>query len=333
MVKLHDFINGHWYSKKLTWFSALLWPISLVFSAIAKMRKRSQLKVLNGQPQVSVPIIVIGNISVGGVGKTPLVETIVRQLRKEGYRPGIVSRGYGGKSNVYPLDVEEHIDINACGDEPYMLQQSLNCPVVVSPVRVDAVQYMADKHPTVDVILSDDGLQHYKMFRDIEIVVIDASRSLGNKLTLPAGPLREPESRLNEVDYVIMNGGPTGFDHGYEMQIRVGDLVHLLTGKRIEANALKKRKVHAVAGIGNPERFFISLRELGYSIVEHAFPDHHSYVKEDFQFGEELPIIMTHKDTVKCLQFMTDDMYYLSIDADVDIAFWEKLFADLKALK
>ncbi len=327
---LHQFINRHWYAKHLTWFALLLWPISFIFKIISEVRKRKLLRQVNGQAQVDIPVVVVGNISVGGVGKTPLVETMVRRLAQEGYRPGIVSRGYGGASENYPVDVTAKTFPAECGDEPYMLHQILDCPVVVSPNRVEAVTYLKERHPEVDIVISDDGLQHYKMFRDIEISVVDASRGLGNGLTLPAGPLREPASRLKSVDYVIASGGGIDFQKAFVMQIKAISFVALMTKENLALGAFMHKKVHAVAGIGNPCRFYQMLRNLGCEVIEHSFPDHHQYVQSDFDFKEVLPIIMTSKDAVKCRGFMRETMHYLAIGVELDDVFWSDFYLKLK---
>ncbi len=246
------------------------------------------------------PVIVVGNISVGGTGKTPLVIALVEHFAKQGKRAGVISRGYKGEA-VYPYAVQATSNAKQCGDEPLLIYHRCGCPVVVDPDRVAAAKYLTT-HFEVDVIISDDGLQHYRLGRQCEIAVVDSARGLGNGYLLPAGPLRELPKRLAQVDFVVVNGESTAFSYSgaYTMQLVVGDLSPIGNTK---IAAPTKGKVHAVAAIGNPERFFTSLRAQGFDVIPHAFPDHYLYQRDDVIFEDNLPVIMTEKDWVKCREF------------------------------
>jgi len=294
-------VNG-WYSKA-SW-TRLLSPLSWLFSKIAKLRRNRVIPW-----QAPMPVIVVGNINVGGTGKTPLVAWLAEALEEKGYRPGIVSRGYGGKSHHYPLSVDSFSDTSEAGDEAVMLARKTNCPVVVDPDRCNAVRHLLEEFDC-DIVISDDGLQHYALGRTVEVVVVDAKRGLGNGLCLPAGPLREPPSRLAEVDIVMVNGAtelelPVPF---LRMGIKVNGLERLTDSSQAHGKP-ESTTVHGVAGIGHPERFFETLRQIGYEVIEHRFDDHHRFRLTDLMFGDSLPVIMTEKDAVKCRQLGTDQIH------------------------
>jgi|TARA_B110000211_G_scaffold206513_1_gene241570 subfamily B ATP-binding cassette protein MsbA len=304
-----------WYSK--TSWVQLLAPLSFIYKSIAAIRRK------RAKPwYASVPVVIVGNINVGGTGKSPLVAWLAKELKQLGFHPGIVSRGYGGRANVYPQEVTPTSDPNVVGDESVMLSIKTGCPLVVDPDRPAAVKHLVDIYGC-DVVLSDDGLQHYALGRDFEIVVIDASRGLGNGYCLPAGPLREAPSRLQEVDRVIVNGEdpidlPTDFSR---MTLNAIALVNVISGERIETNALPQT-VHALAGIGNPDRFFSSLREIGYTTIEHKFEDHHRFTLMDLSFGDATPVVMTEKDAIKCRllkpELVHEQFWYLEVEVSLD---------------
>ena len=306
-------LESGWYSNA-SWLH-MLRPLAWVFSNIAAYR-RNRITPW----KAPVPVIVVGNINVGGTGKTPLVAWIVSQLSAQGHKPGIVSRGYGGTGASYPLAVSGLTDPREAGDEAVLLARKTNCPVVVDPDRTAAVKKLLGENDC-DVVISDDGLQHYALGRDVEIAVIDGERGLGNGLCLPAGPLREPPSRLSEVDMVIVNGGNAlDIDVPFvSMKVVVNDVKPLMDDGPSEPSG---QTVHGVAGIGNPARFFETLRDLGYEVIEHDFDDHHRFTLEDLSFGDSLPVIMTEKDAVKCRQLRTDqihqDFWYLDISVEPD---------------
>ncbi len=268
---------------------------------------------------MTVPIIVVGNITVGGVGKTPLVIALVKRFQEKGLRVGVVSRGYRSTLKNFPHLIEENDAASVVGDEPLLIFKHTNAPVVIAPNRMDAVNYLVEHH-SCQLIISDDGLQHYAMERAIEIAVIDGIRGLGNGLRLPAGPLREGKKRLNTVDFVVMNGQLR--DGAYRMALNPG-VIQSLNNK---ASFEHTKTVAAVAGIGHPQRFFNTLTELGIAYRPYVFPDHHRFVADDLTMPEEC-IIMTEKDAVKCVSFATASMYYLPVEAVLDDAFWHALFA------
>ena len=302
-----------WYSESSLLF--LLFPLALAYERIVKLRRRM---LEANQVRTRVPVVIVGNINVGGTGKTPLVLWIVEQLKKHGFTPGVVSRGYGGTSKQYPIEVSSSSDPALAGDEPVMLSRRLGVPVVVDPDRVRAVEYLDDNFDC-NVVVSDDGLQHYQLYRDIEICVIDGRRGLGNGHCLPAGPLREPTERLKEVDFIVTKGDLSQkIDvNSTAMQMKSIDLVNISTGRRILTKDLPFASIHAVAGIANPTPFFNTLRELGFEVVEHAFADHHRFRAEDLYFEDKLPVVMTEKDAVKCerLDSHNASHWYLEVSA------------------
>ncbi|MBL4680080.1 MAG: tetraacyldisaccharide 4'-kinase [Pseudomonadales bacterium] len=305
-----------WYSNR-NWVK-LLAPVSYLYSVIAAFRRKN-IKVW----QAPVPVIVVGNINVGGTGKSPLVAWLASQLILKGYKPGIVSRGYLGRAETYPLEVTALTDPIEAGDEAVMLARKTDCPVVVDPKRINAVKLLLDVYDC-DIVISDDGLQHYALGRDVEIAVVDATRGLGNGFCLPAGPLREPPSRLKEVDFVIVNGKNTiQLPCQYRSMNLISQGLIRLTNDKAVFDSLSNNTIHAVAGIGNPVRFFDTLRSEGYEVIEHAFDDHHRFDLTDISFGDSLPVVMTEKDAIKCRLLSTslihDDFWYLRVDVDLDL--------------
>ena len=316
-----------WYKKSL-WLYLLL-PFSLIFSYITNRRRRKFVKSKKLNHKTSIPLIVVGNLTIGGTGKTPLVAYIASELAKKGYKPGLVSRGYGGKFRE-TLPVTSDTPVRQTGDEAQILSK-LNLPFYIDKNRVRAVKILEENHDC-DVIISDDGLQHYNMNRDIEIVVIDGKRRFGNNLTFPAGPLRETKTRLNSVDFIVNNSGPTQ-ENEYLMNVSPAKFVHLKSGKSYPIKKWPMHKqVHAVAGLGNPGRFFDLLARLGFEIIRHPFPDHHNFDESDIFYLDHLPIIMTEKDASKCRQFDNNKIWYLTIEADVSDRFIEELDTKLKSL-
>ncbi len=325
-------LTKSWYEQQ-GWTQALK-PLAKIFAwQVAKRRsayQQGKYKIW----QAPVPVLVVGNICVGGVGKTPLVAALCELLLEHGWRPAIVSRGYGGKATKYPYQVTSSSVARECGDEPLLLYQRTECPVVVDPNRVSAVQHLL-ANTDCNLIISDDGLQHYALGRDIEIAVIDGARGLGNGLMIPAGPLREPKDRLNEVDFIIINGlGFVTEQPCLGMSLKADQLVNIITGKVMPVDALINSSfVHAVAGIGNPKRFFESLKQLGYTLECHEFNDHHSFVAKDIWFEDDRPVIMTEKDAVKCNVFAGQNCWYLKVSAQLETGFNTQLLERLEALK
>lgn len=297
-------------------------PLSWLYAAIVTTRRHCYQAGLLKQTQFPVPVIVVGNVTLGGTGKTPIVIWLARYLKSKGFKPGIVSRGYGSQARLYPLRLTPNADPTYVGDEPYLIYQRTQCPTVVDPNRVQAVQTLLQNDP-VDLIIADDGLQHYALGRTVEIAVIDGERRLGNGYCLPAGPLREPKSRLQQVDMVVCHGNEPELNE-WQMQLQPQDLLQPIgDGEPTPLSRFVGKQVHAVAGIGNPDRFFKSLRQAGLEVIPHVFPDHHRYTENDLQFQEKLPMIMTEKDAVKCHHFQFRQAWYLPVDAVLPEAFGE----------
>ncbi|MEQ9842723.1 tetraacyldisaccharide 4'-kinase [Pectobacterium brasiliense] len=293
----------------------LLLPFSWLYGLITFLIRQSYRWGWRKSWRSSVPVVVVGNLTAGGNGKTPVVIWLVEQLQRRGYRVGVVSRGYGGKAERYPLLLDESVTTAQAGDEPVLIFQRTGAPVAVAPRRRDAVSALLAQH-TLDVVITDDGLQHYALERDIELVVIDGMRRFGNGWWLPAGPMRERESRLASVDAVIVNGGtPRANEIG--MTLTAGMAVNLLSGESRPLNQL--HDVVAMAGIGHPPRFFATLCDAGVSIArEVAFADHQSYQPEQLNSLTQdatQPLLMTEKDAVKCKAFAQDNWWYLPVDA------------------
>ncbi|MFL2722206.1 MAG: lipid A export permease/ATP-binding protein MsbA [Gammaproteobacteria bacterium] len=315
-----SFVVDSWYNKSIWLY--LLYPFSLLFSYLTSRRRRKFLKYKNKSYKSEIPIIVVGNLTIGGTGKTPLVKYIATELINRGYKPGIVSRGYGGKFKE-TLKVDENTSVKETGDEAQILSK-LNIPFYIDKNRVRAVDKINKNHDC-DVIISDDGLQHYKMKRNIEIAVIDGKRRFGNNLTFPAGPLRESIKRLDSVDFIVNNTGPTE-EKEFLMNISPSEFVHLKSGKSYKIDEWPMHnQVHAVAGLGNPGRFFDLLGKLGFDIIRHPFPDHHNFLSSDIFYLDHLPIVMTEKDASKCKDFDNNKIWYLKIDADVNNKFIDQL--------
>jgi tetraacyldisaccharide 4'-kinase len=279
------------------------------------------------QHKIPMPVIVVGNISVGGTGKTPCVIWLVKQLKQAGYRPGIISRGYGSQAKSYPQNVTPTSDPILVGDEPVIISRHTQCPMAISPNRVEAAKYLL-QHYDCNIIIADDGLQHTALGRDIEIVVVDSERLFGNGLCLPAGPLREPLSRLNKVDFIVQNGGESA---EFNMTLTQGAAVNLRDPSRTKSLAdFSSQTVHAVAGIGNPERFFKQLSALGLTIHNHPFSDHHNFQQQDLAFGDDTTILMTEKDAVKCQTFATENMWFIPIEATISGKLEQQIFTLLE---
>lgn len=311
----------------------VLVPIGWLFTLIARWRRRLWQRRYQGT-RFAVPVVVIGNISVGGTGKTPLLIALAERLRARGRRPGIVSRGYGGAAGRAPLLVTPAHGADEVGDEPCLLARATGCPVVVCPDRRAAVLWLL-AHSDCDLVLSDDGLQHYRLHRDFEIAVVDGTRGLGNGRCLPAGPLREPPSRLDQVDAVVVNGGDYRAQRAcYPMQLHPQGFRHLASGRRLAVDAFLAEQqraacgvphVHAVAGIGNPERLRATLAELGFAVDLHPRPDHHVFGPADLIFSDALPVVITAKDAVKCEAIANERIWVLEVVAELADAGWEQL--------
>ena len=309
----------HWYRRgALAW---LLWPASLLFRFLVFCRKLLyQARVLPSR-HPGIPVIVIGNLVAGGSGKTPLVLWIAQFLKSRGRSPAIVSRGYGARLQA-PREATIASEAAEVGDEPVLLARRSGCPVWVGPDRCRTIEALRAQHPEVDVLILDDGLQHYRLRRDLEIAVVDA-RGFGNGFLLPAGPLREPASRLASVDAVVSNGSAV---KGFAMQLE-GETLHRMTDarERQSVRAFAGQKVHAVAGIGHPNRFFLHLARLGAKPIPHPFPDHHPFRARDLEFGDEAPVLLTEKDAVKLRHAARSNWWVLPVTARLDPAFGDWL--------
>ncbi len=318
----------------------LLLPLSAIFAVVAALRRTGYRLGWLRAWQAPVPVIVVGNISVGGTGKTPLTLALVEHLRRQGWRPGIVSRGYGGQGASYPQIVRADSDAAEVGDEPLLLARRAQVTVVIDPLRVRGVQHLL-ANSDCNLVLCDDGLQHYALARTVEIAVVDGQRGLGSGWPLPAGPLRESAARLGSVDLVVVNGAwraagsmlasaatmslaPAAWqpvsgaaaDSATEPPVASAGTPMLLP---------TSGPIHAVAGIGHPPRFFAMLAEQGFQPIPHAFPDHHAYTADDLQFSPPAPVVMTEKDAVKCAGIAPANSWYVPVQAILPDSFWQAL--------
>jgi tetraacyldisaccharide 4'-kinase len=315
--------NVVWYQKNV--LAYLLLPLSLLYWVIISIRRILYKIHFFKTHRLPCPVIVVGNITVGGTGKTPVVIALVNECKKRGLRPGVISRGYGRKSSSPVEWVTAESDPRLTGDEPVIIARATGVPMVVGKSRVAAASALLAK-ASCDVIISDDGLQHYALARDIEIAVIDGTRRFGNGFCLPAGPLREMPSRLNRVDFVINNSGSPKSNE-YLMQVVMDEVVLLNDETQVLSwSALSQKKVVAIAGIGNPARFFDALRKKGVVFTARTFPDHHDYQKSDFDFLNDEVVIMTEKDAVKCSAFSDRRFYVARGHVDIDPQFFENVF-------
>ncbi len=273
----------------------LLEPLyALVADGLAQRRKA-------GATRLPVPVIVVGNVAVGGTGKTPVTLALIEMLQQLGARPGVLSRGYGG-AGPFPLLVTPETPARQAGDEPALIARRAGVPVCVAPSRVAAGRALLAAHPELDVLLCDDGLQHYALARDLEVCVVDGARGHGNGHRLPAGPLREPPARMAQCALVLVNGAEAG---GYGSQALRFDLLadqalELHTGEHRALSAFAGQTVEALAGIGNPQRFFELLSARGIAVRAHPFADHHDFTLQDLAIAGDAPLLMTEKDAVKC---------------------------------
>lgn len=316
--RIQSSVISMWYGSRGVLFY-LLWPLQWLYRLVLWVKKALYRLGIFSVYRASVPVIVVGNVTVGGVGKTPLVGAVVKKLQDAGRNPGVVARGYGGAAESWPQVVEAVSDPFMVGDEPVMLAQQLGCPVVVAPKRAHAVAVC--EQMGCDVIVADDGLGHMAMGRDYEIAVVDGRRRFGNGQCLPAGPLREPLFRLRQVDSVIYRDPLSELHPNFRCE--PDKFVSLADSSDEELlSCFDGSKVHAVAGIGDNERFFSSLRSLGCEVIVHSFPDHHRYSADDIIFADSLPVVMTEKDAVKCRDFCGDGYWFLSMRVIVADSFF-----------
>ncbi len=312
-----------WYGDQaVPWMMRVL---SVLYAGVIALRRGLYRRGWLRTSRVEVPVVVIGNLAAGGAGKTPLTLAVVERLRQAGWRPGVASRGYGRDDAKRARWVQPDTRPEAGGDEPVLIARRLPVPVRVDRDRAAAARALAEAG--CDIVVCDDGLQHYRLGRDVEIEVIDGSRRYGNGLMMPAGPLREPAERARSCDFRVVNLGQaasrdeTGFGE-WPMRLQARSAVPLPGGRPVPLSAFAGRRVHAVAGIGHPQRFFDMLRGLEIGVVPHAFGDHHAFTAEDLQFGNDLPVLMTEKDAVKCAPFADERCYAIPVDAELPAAFW-----------
>ncbi|MFJ5447220.1 tetraacyldisaccharide 4'-kinase [Methylobacillus methanolivorans] len=322
-------LERQWYEH--TPWQIVLRPFAWLFYILTVLRRLAYRLRLFKSLKLPVPVIIVGNINVGGTGKTPFVIWLVQQLRQNGWYPGIISRGYGGNV-IHTHQVTKDSLPQQVGDEPVLLVQRTGLPLYVGRKRTRAARHLLRDYPECNLIISDDGLQHYALERDMEIVIIDGERIFGNGQLLPAGPLRETSARLEEVDAVVFNSGAPAAG-GYLMHLVPDHLRNLCAPEeRMELSELIGKRVHAVAGIGNPHRFFSQLEQLGLVVEAHPFPDHHAYSADDFKFAKDDIVLMTEKDAVKCTAFARDNWWFMPITAEIDRALAEKILARLTRL-
>ncbi|HEY3300662.1 MAG TPA: tetraacyldisaccharide 4'-kinase [Methylophilaceae bacterium] len=327
-------IEQQWY--RLGLWHVLLIPLSWVYQFLSKLRRIAYQYGILKSYKLPVPVTVVGNITAGGTGKTPLVIWIALALKQAGYAPAIISRGYGGsEQNICAVNIDG--DPSVVGDEPILLAKHSHCPVWVGRDRVAVGQALLKAHPECNVIVSDDGLQHYRLQRDVEVAVVDSMRGFGNGYRLPAGSLRESTARLAEVDAVIKNGNigldlPINVATTFVMQLQTVQFYQLSQPQnRGDASDFVHKKIHAIAGIGNPERFFQTLRGLGLSFDRHVFADHHAFQAQDLQIADADIILMTEKDAVKCKPFANQSCWVLPVVAQLEQTFLPYLLARLNS--
>ena len=323
-------VDRLWYGKSRPLWP--LYPLTWLYRVIAEHRRRAAWQAM--QAPIPVPVIVVGNITAGGTGKSPLTAMLAQLLKRKGWRPVILTRGYGGKSDHYPLQVLPDTRAAEAGDEPVMLSAQAGCPVVVDPKRRRGALW-ALENSLGDILLCDDGLQHYQLPRDIELAVFDGQRGLGNGALIPVGPLREPPQRLESVDFVITNGGwlsDLEHEQQYTMTLVPTGIRHLATGRILPVDDINGKNVLAVAGIGNPARFFDTLRSLGAQVAERAFPDHHRFTADDLECDPDQWLVMTAKDAVKCREMAPENAWVLEVEAQLPVEFSDAFEAAVSAV-
>ena len=318
----HSWLHRAWYGGH-GWYRVLL-PLSGIYWLLLSLRRSFYRAGLMRSRRVKAPVIVVGNITAGGTGKTPVTVWLAKSLADRGFSPGIVSRGYGGSKSGASMRVDAHSDPAVVGDEPVLVAMRTGHPVVVDADRARGVSMLITDG--ADLVIADDGLQHYALGRDYEICVVDGARGLGNGMLLPAGPLREPADRLETVDQVLVNGRPrdagvaksTGLQNAIEFRLVAAEACRLNGSLNRPIERFAGTTVHAVAAIGNPDRFFDTLRGHGIQVIEHAYPDHAPLRPEQLDFRDNFDILMTEKDAVKFPRQVADRYWYVPVDVEID---------------
>jgi tetraacyldisaccharide 4'-kinase len=324
----------HWFERR--WYGDMqpglaLRSASALFGAVVGVRRRCYRAGLLESTRLALPVLVIGNLAVGGSGKTPMTIAMVEALRQRGWRPGVISRGHGG-SERGPLQLPADASPSRFGDEPCLIARRTGAPVAVARRRAEAGRLLADT-ADVDLLITDDGLQHYALARDVEIVMIDGRRGLGNGRLLPAGPLREPAERAAASSFRVVTGGDLPGLDAWRMSLQLDDAEALAGNDTRPLAMLAGSSVHAVAGIADPSRFFDALRSRGLHVMSHGFADHHAFRAEDFNFDDGSPLLMTEKDAVKCAAFARPNWYAVPLQATLPQAFIDQVDARLRAAK
>jgi tetraacyldisaccharide 4'-kinase len=322
-------LQVEWYEKKVPHLSLL--PLEALFKQAVRLRRHAYRQGLKKSDWLPVPVLIVGNLSVGGTGKTPLVIWLAKFLRGQGYKPGIISRGYGASVGARPVMVTADAKIQQVGDEPILIARRTHCPVCVFPKRVDAARTLLEQTDS-NILIADDGLQHYALARDIEIAIVDGQRGFGNGHCLPAGPLREPPERLNSADCVVYSGdGPKDeiimtLEGSTALNLRNEDWHQPLT-------AFSDSPLYAMAGIAHPERFFAHLQSHGLRCENRAFPDHHIFKKRDLEWGGNAPLLMTEKDAVKCFSFAASRCWYVPVEAKLPVEFADRMTVLIRSIR
>ena len=327
-------LDHYWYTQNvIAW---LLLPVSWLYCALVKIRQFLYRSKILSSSKLNRPVVIVGNLTVGGTGKTPLLIALCEMLKQKGYSPGVISRGYTSNTGTGVIEGVHQVSgrdtAEQVGDEPLLIVQKTHCPVVVGQNRAAAGRYLLENN-TCDIVLSDDGLQHYKLQRDLELVVIDSSRKFGNGFCIPAGPLREPVSRLDSVDIVITHNTGVSVDNESTFALFFDKPINIYTTECKALDEFKAAKCHAVAGIGHPQRFFNQLKANGLDIIEHAFPDHYSYKPEDLSFGDDLAIIMTEKDAVKCVALSLENIWAVPVTAKLTESLKSRILVSIEKLE
>ena len=321
MISVDQIFNNQYY-KKSSWIYLLI-PISIFFYLSSILKKYLYKKGFLTTIKIKVPVLIIGNITLGGTGKTPLALNIIENFLKEGLKPALISRGYGGSANNI-TEVFEFSNVRAVGDEALLIKSKSKIPIFIGKDRANVARILLKKYPETSIIISDDGLQHHRLERDYEIIVVDSQRQFGNGLIFPAGPLRECISRLKQVDAVVYKGVNNNSNF-YQMKYITKHFKNLLTNKKAILKDIKDKKIVAITAIGNPESFFSTLESYDLEFKKVIFNDHYLFNKNDFIKYADYNIVMTEKDAIKCKKFATKNFWVLPLEIKVD----DRLFRNI----